>query len=162
MNTGMRQALAVLALCGSAMLTLGAGAYAQSSGVTTVPVPRVTIYPGQVVRAAQLEWRRWRASDPRLETAARKVSEVVGRVAGRTLVARYPIDTAQLQTPSAVTVGQIVPIVFKAGGITIHSKAVALQMGAVGAIIQVRNLDSSRVITGRVSEDGVVHVGGGS
>lgn len=162
MNTGMKQALAVLALCASAILAFGAPAYAQSSGVTKVLVPRVTIYPGQVVQAAQLEWRRWRTSDPRLATAARNVREVAGRVASRTLVARYPIDTANLRTPSAVTVGQIVPIVFEAGGITILSKAVALQMGAVGSTIQVRNLDSSRVITGRVSEDGVVHVGGGS
>jgi len=141
-------------------------AAAQQAGRTaptvTLPVPRITIYPGQVVTGDMLEWRQWNAADPRLEATARRIGQVAGQVARRTLVPRYPIALAELRQTAAVEQGQIVAIVFRGRAITILGKGVMLQQGAVGASVRVRNVDSARVVVGRVAEDGSVVVGGGS
>jgi flagellar basal body P-ring formation protein FlgA len=139
---------------------------AQQAGRATsavmLPVPRITIYPGQVVTGDMLEWRQWNAADPRLEAAARRIDQVAGQVARRTLVPRYPIALAELRQAAALEQGQVVTIVFRGHAITILGKGVMLQQGAVGSSVRVRNVDSARVVVGRVTEDGSVVVGGGS
>ena len=51
-------------------------------------------------------------------------------------------------------------MVFEAGGLTITSKAVALQNGGVGDIVSLRNADSGIVDQGTVQADGTIRVDG--
>jgi flagella basal body P-ring formation protein FlgA len=44
--------------------------------------------------------------------------------------------------------------------LTITGSAIALQSGATGDVVSVRNVDSGRIIKGTIGSDGAVHVGG--
>ena len=142
-----------------ALATIAVATAANSDAPRQVLVPKTTIYPGQTVQAGALMWRRWRGRPDALQGYAVEMDDVVGQVARRTLVAGRLIATGDVRVPHAVAQGQIVPIVFRSGGIVILGRGVALQAGAAGTIIQVRNLDSSRVITGKIEGNGSVRVG---
>lgn len=122
-------------------------------------VARTTIYPGQVIHADSLRWTTWRGSKQRLRGYLTEIDGVAGKVARRTLVAGRPIAISDLRVPNLIDNGQVVSIIFRSGAIQIIGRAVALQAGADGTAIRVRNLDSRRVIVGVVQKDGSVLVG---
>ena len=65
--------------------------------------------------------------------------------------------------PKSVKVekGQIVSAVFRSGEVVITASVMALQSGGLADAVQVRNIDSGKVIVGSVQADGTVLVGGG-
>lgn len=133
-------------------------AVAQRAGVR-VPVLRQTLYPGQRIQPGMLAWRVWRGS-ANLSGVARASDDLVGKVARSTLLPNRLVFTAALREPHVVDKGQIVGLYFKFSGIEIHGKGIAQQAGVVGAFVQVRNIDSGRMIAGTVQRDGSVRVGG--
>lgn len=133
-------------------------AQAQRSGLR-VPVPRLTIYPGQRIQPGMLAWRVWRGKG-RLNGIAQHSEELVGKVARSTLLPNRLIYVAALREPFLVDKGQVVGLYFKLGGIEIRSKGIAQQAGAAGAFVRVQNIDSGRLISGVVQRDGSVRVGG--
>ncbi|MEM7747696.1 MAG: flagellar basal body P-ring formation chaperone FlgA [Pseudomonadota bacterium] len=122
-------------------------------------VARTTIYPGQAIHADSLRWRSWRGTKQRLRGYLMELNGVVGKVARRTLVAGRPIAHTDLRVPNLITQGQVVSIIFRSGAIQIVGRAVAMQAGAGGSMIRVRNVDSRRIIIGVVQNDGSVLVG---
>jgi flagellar basal body P-ring formation protein FlgA len=48
---------------------------------------------------------------------------------------------------------------FEEGGLSIMGVGIPLQSGTLGETIQVKNVDSGRIITGRVQPDGRVRIG---
>jgi flagella basal body P-ring formation protein FlgA len=71
------------------------------------------------------------------------------------LIARNAIGEAEI-----VVRGTIVRAILSNEALTMKTSVVALQAGGLGAIIQVRNIDSGKIITGVVQADGTVRVGG--
>ena len=134
-------------------------AAAQRAGIR-VPVLRQTLYPGQRIQPGMLAWRIWRGS-ANLSGVARASHDLVGKVARSTLLPNRLIYQAALREPHLVDKGQIVGLFFKFSGIEIHGKGIAQQAGAVGAFVQVQNIDSGRMVAGTVQRDGSVRVGGG-
>ena len=55
----------------------------------------------------------------------------------------------------------MVKVVFKEGGLTISTYASALQAGAVGDIIAVRNTESGLTVSGTIERDGSIRVNNG-
>lgn len=137
---------------------VGERAAAQEAGVR-VPVPRQTIYPGQRIQAAMIAWRAWRGRRNLAGLVTAK-DALIGKVARSTLLPNRAIYIAALREPHAVDKGQMVGFFFKLNGIEIYGKGIAQQSGAVGAYVQVENVDSGRVISGTVQRDGSVRVGG--
>ncbi len=144
--------VAAAVLCSAGVLS------ARAAGVQ-VPVPRVTIYPGQVIEQRMLVDQAFRSSAAVRMSAASSSDALVGKVARQTLLPGHPIDLSAVREPYVVTQGQAALVVFQSGGLTITGNALALQSGGPGDVVSVRNIDSGRTIKGTIGADGVVHVG---
>lgn len=142
----------------AAVLSFG-GAHAVHAGQVSLPVPRITIYPGQVIDKAMLVDRAFRTNGNDPVAAVATSEAIIGKVSKQTLLPGKPIYMDAVREPHAVTQGQAALLVFQSGALTITANAIALQSGGTGEMVSVRNVDSGRIIKGTVGADGAVHVG---
>ena len=147
----------------AAGLWLGVGlAAAQDRGLEDLapPTPRVVIYPGDIIQIdmlSELPAETARGVGPFAETR----SSVIGKMARRTLLPGAAIPLAALDVPRLVVNGATVNIVYIDGGLSISAVGMALQDGAAGDFVRVRNDDSGGTVMGIVQPDGAVRVSGG-
>ncbi len=134
------------------------GAFSAVAGQVQLPVPRITIYPGQVIDKAMLVDRAFHTNGAAPVTAVAASETLVGKVSKQTLLPGKPIYMEQLREPHAVTQGQAALLIFQSGALTITANAIALQSGANGDVVSVRNVDSGRIIKETVGTAGAVHV----
>jgi flagella basal body P-ring formation protein FlgA len=145
------------AVLGLAWLALApAAAHARD---VVFPVPRVTIYPGEIISEAMLVDRAFRGRDYERPGFAATREGLIGKVARSTLLPNVPVSPAGVREPYTVQQGQPAVVVFRSGGLVISATAVSLQSGATGDIISLRNTDSGTTIRGTVQADGTVRVG---
>ncbi|WP_298423369.1 flagellar basal body P-ring formation chaperone FlgA [Rhodoblastus sp.] len=143
------------------LLALGAMATpcAVLAGERAIPVPALVIYPGDKIEDSMLV--------DSLDILAPQGTIVwdrarlIGKVARRTLLPGRPIPPMAVEEPRAVTMGALVSIVYQDDGLSIVTKAQALQNGFVGQVVQARNIDSGLVVTGVVQADGSILIQGG-
>jgi len=126
----------------------------------TLPVPKVTIYPGDQITEAMLDEKTFLTTAGDATLVGSK-SAAVGKVARRTLLPGKAITLASLDAPRIVAVGSQVKIIFNENGLVITTYGTAMQPGAIGDTIRVRNLDSGLSVSGRVLPDGSVRVSEG-
>jgi flagella basal body P-ring formation protein FlgA len=126
-----------------------------------LPVPSVTIYPGDVIAGGMLTLGDFPAGTAENLAVAGSAEELVGKVARRTLLPGRLIARNAVSVPMVVQKGTIVPAVYRHGELTITASVLALQSGALGEVIQVRNIDSGKTIVGAVRPDGSIAVGAG-
>jgi flagellar basal body P-ring formation protein FlgA len=124
-----------------------------------LPVPNLTIYPGDIIRADALDTRRFGPGAERL-AVVRSAEAAVGRVARRTLLPQKPIPLNALRDVNIVQQGKSVKIVFASGGLVITGTGIALQSGVVGDTLNVRNVDSGMTVRGTAQADGTVRIEG--
>ena len=125
-----------------------------------VPAPRVTIYPGDVISDSMLEEIAIpENADPAFVVPSREA--LVGKAARRTLLPGKPISPMAVDAPRLVVLGAQVKLVFAEDGLVITTYGQALQNGAAGDIVRVRNQDSGLVVSGRVQPDGSIRVSEG-
>ena len=144
------------------LLVLAAGAFGLASSAlaqeSVLPVPTVTIYPRDVIRDDMLEDRSIaRPIGAFLESRR----ALVGKAARATLLPGRPIPAGSVEDVKLVTLGAQVRIVFQQSGVSIVAFGAALQAGAAGELVRVRNADSGTVVSGVVQPDGSVRVGDG-
>lgn len=158
----MRRKLFARAIAWGAWFAFAAIAALPAQAANTVlPVPSVTIYPGDIIQDSYLVDRDFSSSPqmPRVGFVdSRKM--LIGKLARRTLLAGMPIPLNGVTEPNAVSNGARVRVVFNQDGLDIETYATALQSGSVGELISVRNLESGVTISGIVQSDGSVRVGG--
>jgi flagella basal body P-ring formation protein FlgA len=124
-----------------------------------LPVPAVTIYAGDTIQESMLKDRAF-PENYRYRTAVVESPRVLaGKMARRTLLPGEPIPMNAVDDPKLVTRGVQAQIVFEEAGLSIMGVGIPLQSGTIGETIQVKNVDSGRVITGRVQADGRVRIG---
>lgn len=89
--------------------------------------------------------------------------QVVGRVAGRALAQGEALHARLLRAARLIRRGDQVWLASSGGAISVSVRGTALEDGAAGDRVTVRNLSSERVVEGIIRPDGVVHVqtGGG-
>jgi flagella basal body P-ring formation protein FlgA len=133
---------------------------ASVAAATRLPVPAVTIYPTDVIRDSMLVDKDFSDSMSSAGFLDRR-SDIVGKVARRTLLPGQAISSNSVALPKLVTIGAMVRLVFEEGGLVISTYASALQAGSAGDIISVRNLESGITLSGVVAPDGTIHVGNG-
>ena len=126
----------------------------------SMPVPTLTIYPGDTIRAGSVVEKRFRLRSRTVPSYVMRRSDLEGKVARRTLMAGRPIPRNAVRDSNAVVEGTQVTITYSVHGLVITGLGKAIQSGAVGEVISVQNVDSGRVIRGTVREDGSVDVGG--
>ena len=125
-----------------------------------LPVPSVTIYPGDTINESMLKDRTF-PENYRYRTAVVESPRVLaGKMARRTLLPGEPIPMNAVDDPKLVTRG-IPGADHLRGGRPVHhgNVGIPLQSGTLGETIQVKNVDSGRIITGRVQADGRIRIG---
>lgn len=131
---------------------------AASATVRSLPVPADTIYPGQAIAASQLMMRKFQTTDTSLSGIATDADAITGKEARRRLPAGKPIPLSVLQTPLAVRRGATAAASYDEDGLSISTTVTILQDGAVGDIIDARNMSTGAVIKVVVLADGSVKV----
>jgi len=126
---------------------------------TAAPTPRVVIYPGDIIREDMLADLPANTAKG-MEQYAETRSAVVGKMSHRTLLPGAAIPLAGLDSPRLVSNGAPVELMYMEGGLTIVTQGSAMQDGAAGDVIKVRNSDSGVTVTGAVQRDGTVRVSG--
>ncbi len=154
--------LATAALFGVLQIALYSPTAAVAADTAILPTPTITIYPGDAIRETWLSDHEF-PKDVLAQRGAMIESRamLVGKVARRTLLAGAPIPINAVAEPKIIVNGAKVPLVFEDGGLSILTYGSALQAGAVGDVISVRNLDSGYTVSGTVQSDGSVRVSGG-
>jgi len=145
-----------LAIFVAIMLALS-GVSSAVADVIELPVPKITIYPGDTISRDLLKMKKFRARAADLPVI-REPESAVGKVARRTLIADKPIPPTYLQDPQVVQQGKPVRIVYSEGPLEISGLAIALQSGGVGDVVSLRNMDSGTTIRGVAKADGTVRI----
>jgi flagella basal body P-ring formation protein FlgA len=123
-----------------------------------LPVPRATLYPGDVIGEEQLADRAFIAHTVARASVFEGREGLLGKVARRTLLPGQPIPLNAIRDPYVVMQGKAAMVVFEFGGLIITSHATALQNGGIGEVVSLRNNDSGAVIKGTVAADGTVRL----
>lgn len=143
----------------SALIALALlGALAVHAAELNLPVPTVTIYPGDTVSEEQLGERAFIANTVQRASVVEQREAVLGKVARRTLLPGQPIPVNGVRDAYLVVQGKATTAVFEAGGLTITLQATALQNGSAGDLVSLRNNDSGATIKGTVAADGSVRL----
>ncbi len=122
---------------------------------TPLPVPKRTIYPGDIITADMI------TSKPagQIKGAGALVTDedsLIGKSARRTLLPGQPIPKVALREAYVIFQGKTVPLIFQSGTVIITGVALALESGSAGEMISARNPDSGVVIRGIVQPDGTL------
>ncbi len=121
----------------------------------TVPTPTRVIYPGDVIRESMLTDLSVADADNSIVDSR---AALLGKIAKRTLLPGQEIAVIAIEIPRAVANGAHVRLIYRDGGLTIVTSALALEAGGVGDTIKVRNEDSGLTVSGKILPDGSVSV----
>ncbi|HVL01178.1 MAG TPA: flagellar basal body P-ring formation chaperone FlgA [Dongiaceae bacterium] len=88
----------------------------------------------------------------------RSPDELAGFMTKRSIPAGQTITPLQVDPARLVSKGENVAILAEGGGILIRTSGVALADGAMGDLIQVRNVKSNKIVEGRIVAPGQIQV----
>lgn len=146
-----------------AVLALAAALAATAPGLAQperLPVPAITIYPGDIIEETMLATGTFPAGTALNYPVVADVAGLVGKIARRTLLPGRLIARNTVTEPDIVSRGTVVEAQFRSGGLIISAQVLALQSGGLHDFIQARNVDSGKVIAGIVQPDGSIRIGG--
>ena len=89
----------------------------------------------------------------------RRPAEAVGQEARVVLYAGQPVRIDEVGPPAIVERNQIVPLLFRRGGLSIVTEGRALGRAGAGDRLRVMNIGSRNIVTGTVGADGRIRVG---
>jgi flagellar basal body P-ring formation protein FlgA len=90
--------------------------------------------------------------------AAETLDLVLDREARVAIFAGQPVRLSDLSDPALIERNQIVPVVFRRGGLEIRAEARALGRAAAGEPLRAMNTASRTIISGHVAPDGSLSV----
>jgi len=126
----------------------------------SMPVPTVTIYPGDIVAANTIAEKQFSAATSGFGGFVLTREQLEGRMAKRTLLPGQPVPLAAVKLPDAVQQGVPVLAMFRAAGLTITTYLTPLRSAAAGNIVEARNPETGIVVKTMVQADGTLLVGG--
>lgn len=117
--------------------------------VSIVAVPVHRVRRGTVITEQDVEMRSVpiRKLD---STTMTEMSDLIGMAARRTLRAGDPVRTRDIEEPKIVRKNATVTVQLKSRGLVLTVRGTALQSGAMGDTITIRNANSNRIINARV------------
>lgn len=120
-----------------------------------VPVVTRRIVPGEVIDASDV---RMVAVDSRQvpPNAVLDADQLVGLEPRWPIAPLVPVSRAQVRSTLAVERGSGVRATFNRGGIELTTQLVAVDGGAIGQTITLRNPSSNKLVRGRVTDAGAV------
>lgn len=124
-----------------------------------LPVPTITIYPGDEIRETMLRDRNFPAGFHGRLAVIDHPQALVGKTARRTLLPGEAIPVNAVDDPKLVTRGTLAQVVFEEGGLSITTLGTPMQSAGLGEQVRVRNSDTGRIIVGIVQSDGRIRIG---
>jgi len=91
-------------------------------------------------------------------TTFRKVEDLVGKRALRSILPNTPITPELVDNSPAIKKGDLVKVFVHAGNLHVVTKGVAKEDGCVGKIIRVKNIDSNKELYGEVEDSTTVKI----
>ena len=119
-----------------------------------------TVVAVKTIRANTILTAQDVAINRNMSGGIRNPADVVGMETRVVLYVGRPIRAEDIGPPALVNRNQIVPLVFRASGLSISTAGRALDRGAVGDMIRVMNMSSRSTLFGTVLPDGSVDVSG--
>jgi len=116
------------------------------------------VYPGQTIDTANVAIRQHTRSIPDDYPIVRSRNQLAGMVATRTLLPGRAIAPDMLRAPHAVQQGATISVSLEEGPLSIVMKAIALEDGAVGETIRVRNAQNGRTVCATVRSPALAEV----
>lgn len=114
-----------------------------------VPVLRRQITNRDVIEAADLETQMIASSKLRQDIITEE-SGLIGHSARRIISAGRAIRAGEVMTPMVITKGANIEMLYRTPYIAIRTSGEALEDGAAGTVIRVKNVDSGRAVSAKV------------
>jgi flagella basal body P-ring formation protein FlgA len=152
-----------LTLLFSACLAVAVGSTAPPSAaadaVTKLFVPRVPLYPGDVISIDVLVQREFAVTTTTADLSfGSTLDDLVGKVARRTLLPFRPVPASAIKEKDIVKQGRTYKLYYSSSVLTVTGVGVPLQSAAVGEEVNVRNSESGTTIKAMVQADGTLAV----
>jgi len=122
----------------------------------TLPVPAVTLYPGDVIADVHLVDRAFRVAG---RVAVDNRLALVGKVVRRTLLPGQPIPLNAVDDPKVVRRGVPTQVVFRESDLVITGIVEPMASASVNEMVKARNPDTGLIVVGVVQADGTIRVG---
>lgn len=122
-----------------------------------VPVVKFRMNSTDVIKADDVEWQRMPAARLKRDTVL-ELEDIVGMSPVRGLTPGRAIETAEVQAPALVLRRSPVRMSYQSERINIQAVGTAMQDGAMGQTIKVRNDNSGLEVDARVVSRGEVEV----
>jgi flagella basal body P-ring formation protein FlgA len=149
----IRRLARVLPLLACVALGFGAGNSVFAAEMHTVFVPRNVIYPGDVITSDALVERQVRRDDASPAVFGENPEDLVGKVARRTLMPDQLVPHSAVHEQNVVLQGRRYKMTYNSEFLSIVGVGEALQSGAVGEMIPVRNPTSGVIVKARVEQN---------
>lgn len=120
-------------------------------------VANKTLERGRPLAASDIDLKKHNVANLR-DGYLTNPDEVVGLTVKKRIRDMQPINVTQLDQPIMVERGQRVVMIAEQDGIEARSLGEAMKKGRRGDVIKVKNLDSQRVVSAVVDNDGVVRM----
>ncbi len=156
-NSATGRFTALLAVTGQGMDPITTRIGGQVDEAVELPVPTSRIAAGSVLRPQDVHMARVSTSLVRGEVA-RSLREAVGMQTRRQLMAGQPLASGDLMRPAVVQRDSLVQMTLENGGLSLVGQGVALESGATGERIRVRNPSSRAVLEAEVIGPGRVRI----
>jgi flagella basal body P-ring formation protein FlgA len=78
------------------------------------------------------------------------VDDLIGKVAVRTIRPNAIITENIVETPQTIQKGSVVRLYIEANNFIIVTKGLAQEAGRIGEVIKIKNLDSKKVLYGKI------------
>lgn len=153
---GLRKVNCRLTAAALVLLILPLAAPSAAQTLMAMPVPGVTLYPGDAIATHKLAAKTFRVTAAALQNFASSPEQLAGKFARRTMPAGRPIPFAAVRGREIIEQGKPVVMLFQEDGVSISATVIALQSGELGEIIEARNPDSGLVVRARVTSDGIL------
>ncbi|MGB1006154.1 MAG: flagellar basal body P-ring formation chaperone FlgA [Thalassobaculaceae bacterium] len=142
--------LAVPTLSGTSRLIDISG---RAHATRKMPVPARHLRRGETITANDVTWRqvRSRAGD---HVMVSDPDSIIGFTPRRTLIAGKPIRRTDVTPRMVIRKGDQIQVSLSTGSMTLTTRGVALQAGAIGETIRIRNVNSRKIIEATVTNAG--------
>lgn len=154
-NSATGRFTAVLSIIAEGMDPITTRIGGQVDTLIELPVPAIRLNAGAVLRAQDRRLAKVSASLAKGE-AVRDPAQAIGMQLKRSAPPNQPLQVADLVRPPVVPRDTIVRVVLEAGGLSLSGQLIALEAGAMGDRIRVRNPSSRAVLEAEVIGPGLV------
>jgi flagella basal body P-ring formation protein FlgA len=149
--------IAVLSITADGMDPISVRLAGEVADVVELPVAVKRLSAGAIVGPDDVRTARIHVNTV-LADVARDPAMVIGMQLKRQLQAGVPIAVSELMAPTQINRGEPVRLQLEVAGLSLTGQGVALESGATGELIRVRNVSSQAVLETEVIGPGVVRV----